>query len=80
ASFFLVCLISILIIVEGQTNRNDKHLPIQVIVNPSKASVNPEENLIESESKAIELKIQSDENNSGKIDLTIAAAKEVKQA
>ncbi|CAL1279590.1 unnamed protein product, partial [Larinioides sclopetarius] len=81
ASFFLMCLISILIIVKGQTNRNNKkHLPIQVIVNPSKNSINPEENLIESESKAIELKIQSDENNSGKIDLTIAAAKEVKQA
>ncbi|KAF8767251.1 hypothetical protein HNY73_020235 [Argiope bruennichi] len=80
-SFLLACLINILIIVKGQTNRNsEKHLPIQVIVNPSKASINPAENLIESESKAIELKIESDENNSGKIDLTIAAAKEVKQA
>ncbi|GFU06429.1 uncharacterized protein NPIL_186501 [Nephila pilipes] len=78
--FILPIVISIIIKVEGQSNEKDKdHLPIEMIFSPRRDITDPGGKLIQSENKAIELKIQSDSNNKGKIDVTIASKKEVQE-
>ncbi|GFY54968.1 uncharacterized protein TNIN_455981 [Trichonephila inaurata madagascariensis] len=72
--------ISISVNVECQSDKNDKgHLPVEVFFSPRKDPSESAGNLLQSENKAIELKIQSDANNKGKIDLTIASTKEVQE-
>ncbi|GFR27946.1 uncharacterized protein TNCT_673021 [Trichonephila clavata] len=60
--------------------QNDKrHLPVEVFFSSRKDPSESARNLPQSENKAIELKIQSDASNKGKIDLTIASLKEVQE-